>query len=286
MMEGEDEELRAKRREERRRRLAEIAAAAAANPQVQSNTASSSTSDAVESANPPSSAAENGEKDTNAQDKGQADDSKIIDLTAPDSTALPTNESIEDHKKNNTKKQESPVIDLFDPNLNFDDDAREGKRKAELKLIVRNADPSDDKEGYYSFQIGEVLNKRYQVLGFHGQGVFSNVLKAMDLEEKKEVAIKLLRSHDLMKRAGRKEMKILRTLSDADPESKCNVIQLLSSFEDRDHLCLVLEPMDLNLRQILKKYGHNVGLSIKAVRFYAFKLIKVSSGYLQVNISY
>jgi len=248
-IEQDDEARREKEREERRKRFAELASTAEPpvpppQPSAVASPARATTSD--------------------------GDSSMLVDLEAPDASSLPT----DSNQTQVVPKEEQQMLDLFNPESYTDIDATEGKRKAELKLIVREVDPSDDKEGYYSFRIGEMLNKRYQVNGFHGQGVFSNVLKAQDLEEKEEVAIKLLRSHDLMKQAGRKEVRILRTLSDADPEAKYNVIRMLTSFEDRDHLCLVLEPMDLNLRQIIKKYGHNVGLSIRAVRFYCFKLLK------------
>lgn len=35
---------------------------------------------------------------------------------------------------------------------------------------IREAEPSDDSEGYYRFQLGEVLGGHYQITGFHGQG--------------------------------------------------------------------------------------------------------------------
>lgn len=57
----------------------------------------------------------------------------------------------------------------------------------------------------------------------------------------------------------------------------------------KQHLCMVLEPLSMNLREVLKKYGKNVGLHIKAVRSYtqqlllALKLLK-KSGTLHADI--
>jgi serine/threonine-protein kinase PRP4 len=167
------------------------------------------------------------------------------------------------------------AIDLFEMKFDVDtSDSKMGSAQPELGMVMREVDPSDDTQGYYAFRIGEILFKKYQVTGFHGQGVFSSVLKATDIESKKEVAIKLLRNNDHMKRTGRKEMRIWKALTESDPEDKYHVLRFLGSFEDRDHLCLVLEPMDMNLRQVLKKYGANVGLNHRAIRVYAFKLIK------------
>lgn len=55
------------------------------------------------------------------------------------------------------------------------------------------------------------------------------------------------------------------------------------------HLCMVFEPLSMNLREVLKKYGKNVGLHIKAVRSYtqqlflALKLLK-KAGILHADI--
>lgn len=169
---------------------------------------------------------------------------------------------------------------------NFENDSQSDSQRDvnNIALVVREADPTDDVEGYYSFRIGEVLNKKYQVIGFFGKGVYSNVLKARCLETNETVAIKLLRNNDLMKRSGMKEMKICKQLSDEDPDNKYNIIKMLTSFVDRDHLCLVFEPMDMNLRQLLKKHGKNIGLNIKAVRFYAYKLIQALTLLKKCNI--
>jgi serine/threonine-protein kinase PRP4 len=41
---------------------------------------------------------------------------------------------------------------------------------------------------------------------------------------------------------------------------------LIRNFFHKQHLCMVFEPLSMNLREVLKKYGKNVGLHIKAVR--------------------
>ncbi len=63
---------------------------------------------------------------------------------------------------------------------------------------------------------------------------------------------------------GIKEVQILKDLAMADPNNKYNIVKLIDSFEDRDHLCIVFEPMNGgNLREVLKKYGTKIGLNIK-----------------------
>jgi len=71
-------------------------------------------------------------------------------------------------------------------------------------------------------------------------------------------------------------------LTNSDPTGKCNTIRLLEHFVEREHLCLVFEAMDMNLRSLLKKYGKGVGLGIPAVRVMAFKILKALH-HLKVN---
>ncbi|XP_002164906.3 serine/threonine-protein kinase PRP4 homolog [Hydra vulgaris] len=132
----------------------------------------------------------------------------------------------------------------------------------------------DDAEGYYKTRIGEILDKRYSVYGYTGQGVFSNVVRARDsMKNNQEVAIKIIRSNEVMNKQGRQEMKILERLNSADPEDKYHCLQMFRHFYHKQHLCLVLESLSMNLREVLKKYGNNVGLHIKAVRSYAQQLL-------------
>ncbi|GAA5931854.1 PRP4 family serine/threonine-protein kinase [Sporobolomyces koalae] len=147
------------------------------------------------------------------------------------------------------------------------------------------ADNFDDAEGYYKVILGEVLDGgRYLVQANLGKGMFSSVVKAKDLGEegkgvyqdadgdRREVAIKMVRSQESMFKAGLKEAQILRRLMDADPEDKRHMIRLLRTFEHRGHLCLVFESLSMNLREVVKRYGKDVGLNLRAVRTYASQM--------------
>ncbi|XP_024528049.1 serine/threonine-protein kinase prp4 isoform X1 [Selaginella moellendorffii] len=134
----------------------------------------------------------------------------------------------------------------------------------------------DDADGYYTYRVGEVLDNRYEIASSHGRGVFSTVVRARDTKagrgEPEEVAIKIIRSNETMFKAGQMELIILNKLAGADLENKRHCVRLLSSFEYRNHLCLVFESLHMNLREILKKFGRNIGISLAAVRSYARQL--------------
>lgn len=81
-------------------------------------------------------------------------------------------------------------------------------------------------------------------------------------------------------KTGLRELEILKRLNDADPEDKFHCLRLFRHFFHKRHLCMVMEPLSMNLREVLKKYGKNSGIHIKAVRSYtqqmllALKLLK------------
>eukprot|EP00800_Vazella_pourtalesii_P007052 TRINITY_DN192_c0_g1_i1.p1 TRINITY_DN192_c0_g1~~TRINITY_DN192_c0_g1_i1.p1 ORF type:complete len:769 (-),score=118.57 TRINITY_DN192_c0_g1_i1:45-2351(-) len=132
----------------------------------------------------------------------------------------------------------------------------------------------DDSEGYYQINIGEILDRRYSVFSYTGQGVFSNVVRARDaLNENAQVAIKIIRSNELMHKTGLQELDILKLLNDTDPDDKYHCLKLYRHFFHKNHLCLVFESLNMNLREVLKKFGKDVGLHIKAVRSYANQLL-------------
>ncbi|XP_019180421.1 PREDICTED: serine/threonine-protein kinase prpf4B [Ipomoea nil] len=134
----------------------------------------------------------------------------------------------------------------------------------------------DDAEGYYSYRLGEVLDGRYEIIAAHGKGVFSMVVRAKDLKAKpgdpQEVAIKMIRNNETMYKAGMEELVILKKLVGTDPEDRRHCVRFLSSFKYRNHLCLVFESLHMNLREVLKKFGRNIGLKLTAVRAYAKQL--------------
>lgn len=131
----------------------------------------------------------------------------------------------------------------------------------------------DDPEGYYRITLGEILAERYHVFSVLGKGVFSSVVKAKDIKDSdKHVAIKIIRCNETMHRLGLKEVEILKKLTEADPKNKRHIVRLFDHFEFRGHLCLVFESLCMNLREVLKKFGKDVGIAIKAVRAYAQQL--------------
>jgi len=97
------------------------------------------------------------------------------------------------------------------------------------------------------------------VCGLQGSGVFSTVLRVRELlpgtngapsTEGRELVVKLIRSNETMYKAGQKELEYLKLLAANDPDNKKHVVHLLANFMHRNHLCLVFEPLNMDLRKV------------------------------------
>lgn len=98
-------------------------------------------------------------------------------------------------------------------------------------------------------------------------------------------------------------MQILNKLKQADPDDKKHIVRLERTFEHRGHLCLVFESLrsvlsphadgsvtdpsalySMNLREVVKRFGKDVGLNIRAVRAYTHQLFLALSLLRKCNI--
>jgi serine/threonine-protein kinase PRP4 len=151
-------------------------------------------------------------------------------------------------------------------------------------LDMSMLDDWDDPEGYYKVILGELLDGRYHVQSSLGKGMFSGVVRATDQKTTRLVAIKLIRNNETMKKAGLKEIEILQKLAHADPDDKKHIIRLDRYFEHKGHLCMVFENLNINLREVLKKFGRDVGINLRAVRAYAQQMFMGLSLLRKCNI--
>ncbi len=130
-----------------------------------------------------------------------------------------------------------------------------------------------DTEGYYKTRAGEMVEGRYKVLGLIGQGVFSTVLKCLDTQKGgQEVALKVIRNNDTMRKAAQKEVMLLREVAEKDPHNKRHCVLMFENLEHKNHVVMVFESLQMNLRETLKKFGRKVGINSAAVRVYAKQL--------------
>ncbi|KAH9499749.1 hypothetical protein Btru_077728, partial [Bulinus truncatus] len=206
------------------------------------------------------------------------DDVKTSNITNGDQQSEDSSVPLTDKQKEDIKKSKGDVVDMFaDTEDMFSENYNSPGLRRGLPGVAENpnlTDNWDDAEGYYRVRISELLDKRYSVYAYKGQGMFSNVVMCRDAARgNTDVAIKVIRNNDMMLKTGMKELEFLRKLNDADPDDKFHCLRLFRHFYHKQHLCLVFEPLSMNLREVLKKYGKDVGLHIKAVRSYSQQLL-------------
>jgi len=158
-------------------------------------------------------------------------------------------------------------------------------------------DNFDDAEGFLRTRVGESLGGRYTVQGSTGRGVFGAVCFCIDNQPPSAaaahvgllgpshnpaaqsntsslVAVKVLRANDTMRKAGEKEIETLQAIQKVDPNGTGYVIRMMRWFEHHGHLCLVFEPMHMNLKEVQDKFGRGVGIAIDAVALYTRQLLQ------------
>lgn len=133
----------------------------------------------------------------------------------------------------------------------------------------------NDEELYYKPVIGEVINKKYTVVSILGKGVYSLVLKVKC--EERVLALKILRKAELLKESGRQEVQIIKSLQEKSGGEKNYVIEIVDSFEHEGFLCIALEFMGLNLRDMLDSQRKGKNFSLEEVRLHGWEILKALS---------
>lgn len=123
----------------------------------------------------------------------------------------------------------------------------------------------DDERGDYLVINHDHLAYRYEVTNLLGRGSFGQVLQCKDHKTGKSVAIKLIRNKKRFHHQALVEVKILENLVQWDPNDEHNVIKILDSFYFRNHLCISMEMLSINLYELIKANSF-VGFSTKLIR--------------------
>uniref|UniRef100_A0A673GR39 non-specific serine/threonine protein kinase n=1 Tax=Sinocyclocheilus rhinocerous TaxID=307959 RepID=A0A673GR39_9TELE len=109
--------------------------------------------------------------------------------------------------------------------------------------------------GYYPVKIGDLFNGRYHVVRKLGWGHFSTVWLCWDLQRKRFVALKVVKSAQHYTETALDEIKLLRCVRDSDPTDpkRERIVQLIDDFKisgvNGVHVCMVLEVLG---HQLLK----------------------------------
>lgn len=115
------------------------------------------------------------------------------------------------------------------------------------------------KGGYHPVKIGDLFLNRYHVTRKLGWGHFSTVWLCWDLQDKRFVALKVVKSAYHFTETALDEIKLLKDVRDADPNDpkRNKTVQLLNDFKISGinglHVCMVFEVLGDNLLKLIIK---------------------------------
>ncbi|XP_053360350.1 SRSF protein kinase 3 [Clarias gariepinus] len=127
------------------------------------------------------------------------------------------------------------------------------------------------KGGYYPVKIGDLFNGRYHVVRKLGWGHFSTVWLCWDLQRKRFVALKVVKSAPHYTETALDEIKLLKCVRDSDPTDpkRETIVQLIDDFKisgvNGVHVCMVLEVLGHQLLKWIIKSNY-MGLPLVCVK--------------------
>lgn len=116
--------------------------------------------------------------------------------------------------------------------------------------------------GYHPVKIGDLFLNRYHVTRKLGWGHFSTVWLCWDLEDKRYVALKIVKSAHHFTETAKDEIKILKAVRESDPNNprRNKTVQLLNDFKitgvNGVHVCMVFEVLGHNLLKLILKSNY------------------------------
>jgi len=151
-------------------------------------------------------------------------------------------------------------------------EARAAAKAAEKGQGVNN-NGWDDENFDYIVTSGEVFYGRYVIKERIGKGSFGQVVRGVDMETNKDVAIKIIKSKKPFLMQAKTEIELLSHLCEKDRDDQNNIVRLLTHFIYRNHQCLVFEMLSLNLYELLKNTQFG-GVSLNLIRKFAKQILR------------
>ncbi|KAJ4488299.1 kinase-like domain-containing protein [Lentinula aciculospora] len=130
----------------------------------------------------------------------------------------------------------------------------------------------DDDRGDYQVVNHDHLAYRYEVIDTLGKGSFGQVLHCRDHCTGESVAIKIIRNKKRFHHQALVEIKILDNLRKWDAEEKHHVIKMTEHFYFRNHLCIAMELLSINLYELIKANGF-VGFTTALIRRFTSQML-------------
>lgn len=167
---------------------------------------------------------------------------------------------------------ENRIISKTEPSHSSSNETIEDPDEPYTSEEEEQEDSSDyRKGGYHPVKIGDLFLSRYHVTRKLGWGHFSTVWLCWDLQDRRFVALKIVKSAEHFTETALDEIKILKAVRESDPsDPKHNkTVQLLNDFKisgvNGVHVCMVFEVLGHHLLKLIIKSNYR-GIPLDNVR--------------------
>ena len=121
---------------------------------------------------------------------------------------------------------------------------------------------------YVNDIIGNEEGRKYQILDILGQGTFGQVVKCINTKTRQLCAVKIIKNQPAYFNQSMMEVTVLEMLNQKyDREDRRHIVRMKDTFIFRQHLCVVVELLSLNLYELIKQNGYR-GFSLGLCRVF------------------
>lgn len=141
---------------------------------------------------------------------------------------------------------------------------------------VHNSGHDNEKHDYILYVndvLGNEEGRKYVILDLLGQGTFGQVVKCQNLETGQLIAVKVIKNQAAFFNQSMMEVTVLELLNQRyDKDDRHHIVRMRDTFVFRQHLCIVVELLSLNLYDLIKQNQYR-GFSLTLCRIFCQQIL-------------
>ncbi len=142
---------------------------------------------------------------------------------------------------------------------------------------VYNGGHDNEKHDYILYVndiLGNEEGRKYTIMDLLGQGTFGQVVKAQNVKTRELVAVKIIKNQPAFFNQSMMEVTVLEMLNQKyDKGDKKHIVRMRDTFVFRQHLCIVVELLSLNLYDLIKQNQYR-GFSLTLCRMFLAQIVE------------
>jgi dual specificity protein kinase YAK1 len=153
--------------------------------------------------------------------------------------------------------------------------------KLPQRMLTKPSEPAlndgfDNKDGNLICRVHDKIENgevAYTILDMLGTGTFGQVFRCSRMDTKEVVAIKIIKNKPAYHAQGQLEIKIATMLNNVyDANDEKHIVRVLSTFEFRNHICVVFELLNMSLLDLLTQNQFR-GLPLQVVQKFTRQIL-------------